>query len=392
LATPFRAGIIPPSTWGWAAWPALWGTAAASRLRRPEVDVKGLILSGGQGTRLRPITHTSAKQLVPIANKPILFYGIEAVVAAGITDIGIITGETGTEVRAAVGDGSRFGATVTYIPQEAPLGLAHAVLTARTYLGDDPFVMYLGDNLIRDGITEFVDGFRRMQPDAEILLARVPEPQRFGVAELEDGRVVRLVEKPPVPKSDLALVGVYLFSSRVFDAIGRITYSARGELEITDAIQRLIDDGARVVPHVITGWWKDTGRLEDMLEANRIILDTLEPTCEGSIGEGVHLEGKVVIQSGAQLRNCRVRGPAIIGAGTIIEDAYVGPFTSIYLGCTIRKAEIENSIVLERSVIENVDGKIDASLIGKECVVHSCLDRPRAYKLMLGDQSQVELR
>ncbi|HXZ99238.1 MAG TPA: glucose-1-phosphate thymidylyltransferase [Candidatus Binatia bacterium] len=353
--------------------------------------MKALILSGGQGTRLRPITHTSAKQLVPVANKPILFYGIESVVAAGITEIGIITGDTGPEVRAAVGDGSRFGASVTFIPQEAPLGLAHAVLTARDYLGQDQFVMYLGDNLIRDGITEFVDEFRQTSPDAEILLARVPEPQRFGVAELRDGRVVRLVEKPAVPPSDLALVGVYLFSSRVFEAIERIDYSARGELEITDAIQRMIDDGARVVPHVISGWWKDTGRLEDMLEANRIILDALEPRIEGQVSEDVQLEGKVTVEAGAQLRSCRIRGPAIIGADAVIEDAYIGPFTSVGRGCVVRGAEVEHSIVLERSVIEGVAGKIESSLLGRECVVRSSQVRPRAHRLMLGDHSHVEL-
>ncbi len=353
--------------------------------------MKALILSGGTGTRLRPITHTSAKQLVPVANKPILFYGIEAVVAAGITDIGIITGETGPEVRAAVGDGSQFGASVTFIPQEAPLGLAHAVLTARPFLGDDRFVMYLGDNLIRDGISGFVEEFLRSEPDAEILLARVPEPQRFGVAELDDGRVVRLVEKPSAPRSDLALVGVYLFSPAVFGAIERIQPSARGELEITDAIQRMIDDGARVVPHVITGWWKDTGRLEDMLEANRIILDTLEPRVEGTLGDDVRLEGKVVVQAGAELRNCLIRGPAIIGHRTLIDHAYIGPFTSIYHDCTIRRSEVEHSIVLEGSVIDNVAGKIESSLIGKGCTVCSSEERPRAFRFMLGDQSRVEL-
>lgn len=355
--------------------------------------MKALILSGGQGTRLRPITHTSAKQLVPVANRPILFYAIEAVVAAHITEIGIIIGDTGEEVRNAVGDGSRFGAHVTFIPQEAPLGLAHAVLTAREFLGDDRFVMYLGDNLILDGITEFVDEFRRSDPDAEILLARVPEPQRFGVAELQDGRVVRLVEKPAQPTSDLALVGVYLFSPAVFAAIERIDYSPRGELEITDAIQRMIDDGARVIPHVIAGWWKDTGRLEDLLEANRILLDRLEPAiAEGSIGDSVRLEGKVVVEAGARLQRCRVRGPAIIGAGSVVEDAYIGPFTSISTGCSVRAAEIEHSIVLERSVIERVGGKIDSSLIGRECMVCADEGRPRGYKLMLGDHSRVELR
>jgi glucose-1-phosphate thymidylyltransferase len=353
--------------------------------------VKGLILSGGRGTRLRPITHTSAKQLVPIANKPVLFFAIEAMVDAGITDIGIVTGDTGVEVQEAVGDGFRFGAQVTYIPQDAPLGLAHAVRTAAPFLGEERFVMYLGDNLIRDGIATLVEEFRRSEPDAMILLASVPEPQRFGVAELRDGRVVRLVEKPRVPPSDLALVGVYLFSPRVHDAIARIQPSPRGELEITDAIQRMIDDGESVIPHVITGWWKDTGRLEDMLEANRIVLDSLEPHVDGILGENVRIEGKVIVESGARLSNCRVRGPAIIGERTVIDNAYVGPFTAIYYDCVVRNAEIEHSIVLERSRIENVNGKIESSLLGKDCVVCQSPERPRALRLMLGDHSRVEL-
>jgi glucose-1-phosphate thymidylyltransferase len=353
--------------------------------------MKGLILSGGKGTRLRPITHTSAKQLVPVANKPVLYFAIEAMVQAGVTDIGIITGETGPEVREAVADGARFGATVTYIPQSEPLGLAHAVLTARDWLAGERFVMYLGDNLIRDGIVALVEEFTRSGPDAMILLARVPEPERFGVAELSDGRVVRLVEKPEVPPSDLALVGVYLFSDRVHQAIDRIEPSARGELEITDAIQRMIDDGDTVVPHIITGWWKDTGRLEDMLEANRIVLDSLEPRIDGTIGENVKLEGKVIVERGARLANCRVRGPAIIGERTVIENAYVGPFTAIYYDCIVRNAEIEHSIVLERSRIEDVVGKIESSLLGKDCVVCQSPERPRALRLMLGDHSKVEL-
>jgi glucose-1-phosphate thymidylyltransferase len=361
--------------------------------------MKGLILSGGKGTRLRPITHTSAKQLVPIANKPILFYALEAIVAAGITDIGIITGETGPVVEAAVGDGSRFGAQVTYIPQEAPLGLAHAVLTARDFLSDDSFVMYLGDNLIRKGIIPIVERFADTSPDALILLARVSEPQHFGVAELADGKVTRLVEKPSHPASDLALVGVYLFNRTVFDAIAVIDYSARGELEITDAIQRMIDTGQRVEAHLITepheamvATWKDTGRLEDLLEANRIVLDDLLPRNEGTIGEDVRLHGKVIVERGATLRNCTVRGPAIIGENTVIDDAYIGPYTSINYGCTVRNAELEHSIVLENSVIENVEGKIESSLIGKECLIGRSPLRPRAHKLMVGDHSRVELR
>jgi glucose-1-phosphate thymidylyltransferase len=361
--------------------------------------MKGLILSGGKGTRLRPITHTSAKQLIPIANKPILFYAIEAIVAAGITDIGVITGETGAEVRAAVGDGSAFGARCTFLPQDQPKGLAHAVLTAREFLGDTSFVMYLGDNLVRHGIVPVVQEFERLRPDAMILLARVPEPQHFGVAEVVDGRVIRLVEKPAVPRSDLALVGVYLFTAAIFEAAASIDYSARGELEITDAIQRLIDTGGHVAAHLITSrqeasvaTWKDTGRLEDLLEANRIVLDDIEPRAPGgTVADDVRLEGKVIVEAGAELRNCTVRGPAIIGQRAVIDDAYIGPYTSVYHGCTVRRAEVENSILLEDARIENVTGKIESSLIGKGCVVHESRRRPRGYRLMLGDHSQVEL-
>jgi glucose-1-phosphate thymidylyltransferase len=361
--------------------------------------LKGLVLSGGKGTRLRPITHTSAKQLIPVGNKPILFYALEALVAAGIEEIGIITGDTAAEVEAAVGDGTAFGARCTYIHQEAPLGLAHAVLIARDFLGDSPFVMYLGDNLVRNGIAPVVEEFRATRPDAMILLARVPEPQHFGVAELEDGRVVRLVEKPAVPRSDLALVGVYLFTSAIFEAIDGIAYSARGELEITDAIQRLIDLGKEVRPHIIgapeaaqVATWKDTGRLDDLLEANRIVLDDMPARIEGRLGEGVRIEGKVVVEPGAQLANCTIRGPVIIGPGTIVEDAYIGPYTSISAGCVIRGSEIEHSIVLEGTRIEDCDGKIESSLIGKGCLIRRSPVRPRAYKLMMGDHSVVELR
>lgn len=361
--------------------------------------LKGLILSGGRGTRLRPITHTSAKQLLPIANRPILFYAIDAVVAAGVRDIGIVTGETGAEVEAAVGDGGRFGACITYIRQPAPLGLAHAVATARPYLGDEPFVVYLGDNLVRQGIVPVVQRFQETEPDAMILLAKVPDPGQFGVAQLSDGRVTCLVEKPAEPLSDLALVGVYLFSSRVFEAIEGLEYSARGELEITDAIQAMIDAGRRVEPHVITGaealvaTWKDTGRLEDLLEANRIVLDDIPPRRhQGTIAPDVRLDGKVLVESGASLRGCSVRGPVIIGSGAVVEEAYIGPYTSIGAGCTIRRAEVEHSIVLERTAIEDVDGKIESSLIGRDCVITRTPVRPRAVRLMIGDHSRVELR
>ena len=348
-------------------------------------------MSGGLGTRLRPITHTSAKQLVPIANKPILFYGIEAVVAAGITEIGIIVGDTESEIRAAVGDGARWGATVTYIRQEAPLGLAHAVKIAQPYLKTDAFVMYLGDNLVLDGITTFVEEFKRKKPDALLLLAKVREPERFGVAELRDGRLARLEEKPEHPKSDLVLVGVYLFGPKVFEAVNAIQPAERGELEITDAIQYLIDHQASVEPHVITGWWKDTGRLEDMLEANRIVLDHHEPRQQGTVTGRSQVIGKVSIEAGAEIVDSVVRGPAIIGSKTRIVNSYVGPFTSVYHGVEILNSEIEHSIVLENSKIIDVAPRIEDSLIGKDVVIRRTDQMPKALRFMLGDHSEVEL-
>jgi glucose-1-phosphate thymidylyltransferase len=328
---------------------------------------------------------------VPIANKPILFYGIESVVAAGITEIGIIVGETEAEIRTAVGDGSRWGATVTYIRQEAPLGLAHAVKIAEPYLKTDAFVMYLGDNLILDGITPFVEEFKRKQPDALLLLAKVHEPERFGVAELRDGRLARLEEKPEHPKSDLVLVGVYLFGPKVFEAVNAIKPAERGELEITDAIQYLIDHEARVEPHVITGWWKDTGRLADMLEANRIVLDHHEPRQDGTVTGSSQVIGKVSIEPGAEIIDSVVRGPAIIGSKTRIVNSYVGPFTSIYHGVEIVNSEIEHSIVLENSKILDVSPRIEDSLIGKDVVIRRTDRMPKALRFMLGDHSEVEL-
>ena len=292
--------------------------------------MKGLILSGGKGTRLRPLTHTSAKQLVPVANKPVLFYGLEAMAAAGIGEVGIIVApETGDEIRAAVGDGSRFGLAVTYIDQAEPLGLAHAVLTAEPFIGDSPFVMYLGDNLLRDGISALVDTFRTDSPDALILLTPVPDPENYGVAHLNgEGQVSRLVEKPRQPESDLALVGVYMFKASVFEAARAIEPSARGELEITDAIQWLVDSGRGVDPHVVHGWWKDTGQVQDMLEANRLILDDIAERDDGTQVDS-RVEGRVAIEAGATLTRSTVRGPAIIGSGAQITDAYIGPYTAI---------------------------------------------------------------
>ena len=352
--------------------------------------MKGLILSGGEGTRLRPITHTSAKQLIPVANKPVLFYGIEAIRDAGIKDIGIIVGETKDEIKAAVGDGSQFGIKATYIYQEAPLGLAHAVKVAQDFIKDEPFVMFLGDNLIKEGITSLVEEFEKEKPSAQILLAKVKEPQHFGVAELKGDTVVRLVEKPKDPPSDLALVGVYMFDSSILEAVNNIEPSWRNELEITDAIQYLIDKGLKVVPHIVTGWWKDTGKLEDLLEANRLILDNAEPRCDGEVDKRSKTIGKVVVEKGAQIINSTVRGPAIIGENTKIIDSYIGPFTSIYYNVVVEKSEIEHSIILESSTISGIP-RMEDSLVGKEVEVQESNLKPRAYRLMLGDHSKIGL-
>jgi len=354
-------------------------------------NLRGLILSGGAGTRLRPITHTSAKQLVPVANKPVLFYGIEALVAAGISEIGIIIApETGAEIREAVGDGSAFGASITYVPQAEPKGLAHALLTAEEFLQDGPFVMYLGDNLLRDGITDLVERFRADEPDALILLTKVPDPWHYGVAELDGERIVRLVEKPKDPPSDMALVGVYMFGSRIFDAAKRIEPSGRGELEITDAIQALIDDNRQVESHTVGGWWKDTGQLADMLEANRLVLDQLERRIDGTLTDS-QAEGRVCVEDGATVERSTVRGPAIIGAGAVIRDAYVGPYTSIDRGVTVERCEVEHSILLEGATVSDLDVRLEASLLGKNATLARGHGVPKTLRMIVGDNSQIEI-
>ncbi|MBA2439847.1 MAG: glucose-1-phosphate thymidylyltransferase [Thermoleophilaceae bacterium] len=353
--------------------------------------MKGLILSGGKGTRLRPITHTSAKQLVPVANKPVLFYGIEAMAAAGISDLGIIVApETGNEIRAAAGDGSAFGVSITYVEQDEPLGLAHAVLTAEEYLDGSAFVMYLGDNLLRNGIIDLVQTFATEQPDALILLTPVPDPEHYGVAELVDGRVSRLVEKPTQPATNLALVGVYMFTPAIFDAARSIVPSDRGELEITDAIQSLVDSGKRVDPHVVHGWWKDTGQVQDMLEANRLILDDLEERVDGECVDS-RVEGRVVIEAGARLERSTVRGPAVVGAGSIITDAYIGPYTAIGENVTIAGAELEYSIVLSGSTVRDLEYRIEASLIGRNVRISRGPSMPKAYRFVVGDNSEISI-
>ena len=360
--------------------------------------MKGLILAGGAGTRLRPIAHTSAKQLVPIANKPILFYGIEAMKKAGINEIGIIVGDTRKEIMSAVGDGSQFGVKATYIPQDQPLGLAHCVLIAHEFLGDDDFVMYLGDNMLEQGLEGFVSEFEsarakggKTAPTAQILLCHVDDPRQFGVAEVtKEGHVKRLVEKPKDPPSDLALVGVYLFDKTINEAVRAIKPSKRGELEITDAIQWLIEQGKTVRHEVLRGWWIDTGKKDPLLECNRLVLEVLEPRNEGSVDASSQIEGRVVIMKGAKIVNSRVRGPVVIGHDTVVENSYIGPYTSVGNKCNIVHSELEHSVLLDGCNVNDVH-KMSDSLLGRNVEVIRSQRRPRALRLMLGDDSKVEL-
>jgi len=353
--------------------------------------MKALVLAGGAGTRLRPITYTSAKQLIPVANKPVLFYGLEAIRDAGISDVGLVVGDTASAIQAAVGDGSPFGLDVTYISQEAPLGLAHAVLVAREFLGDEDFVMYLGDNFIVGGITGLVEEFRSTRPDAQIMLTHVPDPRQFGVAEMNsDGQVIGLEEKPERPKTDLALVGVYIFTPAMHQAVRHLKPSWRGELEITEAIQWLIDVGNPVKSTIISGYWKDTGNVEDMLEVNRLVLESVEPAQHGTVDDASELIGRVVIGDGAYVAGSRIVGPVVIGARTRVIGSYVGPFTSVAESCAIVNSEIEYSIVLRGASIDGVR-RIEASLIGHDVEITPAPKVPRAHRLVLGDHSKVQI-
>jgi glucose-1-phosphate thymidylyltransferase len=354
--------------------------------------MKGLILSGGKGTRLRPLTFTQAKQLVPVANKPVLFYGIESLKEAGISEIGIIVGDTSEEIMQATGDGSRWGLNISYIEQDAPLGLAHAVKISERFLNGEPFVMYLGDNILKSGITSLVEEFKQKKPNSLILLTEVPNPQMFGVAELEGGRVVRLVEKPKKPASNLALVGVYMFDAHIFEAVKAIKPSWRNELEITDAIQYLVEHGFDVQPHLVTGWWKDTGKIEDILEANRLILETVSGSNKGQVDSASRINGQVVLEKGVVVKSSIIRGPAIIGENSEVVDSYIGPSTSIQNDCRIVNTEIEHSIVLEKSEIIDVGSRIDESLIGREVKIFRCPPKPSVFRFMVGDKSEIGIK
>lgn len=352
--------------------------------------LKGLVLAGGKGSRLRPLTATGAKQLVPVANKPVLFYALEQMVSAGITEIGIVIGDTGPQVMAAVGDGSAFGAKVTYLQQDAPRGLAHGVIIARDYLGDSPFCMYLADNFLEQGIEEHVRRFAEGNAAAQILLKRVEDVSALGVAVLnEEGYVTRLVEKPKEKISDLAIVGVYFFGPQIHDITPALLPSGRGELEITDAIQGLLDAALVVDASIIEDEWIDTGKKDDMLEANRVVLGGIARDVRGTVDQDSRIVGDVVIEAGAVISGSTVRGPAIIGAGTRVEQAYVGPFTAIGERCLIRSCEIEHSIVMNDSVIRDIDTRISDSLVGKEVVIERTSLKPVAIRLMLGDHAHV---
>ncbi|MFH8404391.1 glucose-1-phosphate thymidylyltransferase [Streptomyces sp. NPDC018019] len=354
--------------------------------------MKALVLAGGAGTRLRPITHTFAKQLVPVANKPVLFYALEAIAAAGITEAGIVVGDTAGEIRRAVGDGSRFGLRVTYLPQDRPRGLAHAVLVARDFLGDDDFVMYLGDVLVGAGITELVDAFRRQRPDAMLLLARVDDPGAFGVAELDGdtGRVTGLEEKPLLPKSDQAIAGVYAFSAGIHQAVRSLVPSGRGELEITEAVQWLIDRGRDVGSLPVRGFWKDTGNISDILEANRLALESVEPRTDGAVDTESRIVGRVRIAPGAKVCRSRIVGPAVIGPHASVVDAYVGPYTSLAEHTSVTGSGIEYSIMLSGASLDGVH-RVEASLIGHDAEVTPAPRVPAAHRLFLGDHSKVQI-
>lgn len=353
--------------------------------------MKALIASGGRGTRLRPITHTQNKHLIPIANKPILHYAIEAAVGAGIREIGIVHNADSDEVPKAIGDGSRWGARITYIPQDTPGGLSQVVALAESFVNGDRFIFYLGDNMVVGGVKRFVDEFEKSGCNCFLTLSRVKDPERFGVPEIRDGKIVAVEEKPKNPKSSFAVAGIYLYDQHIFEAVKAIKPSARGELEISDAHQYLIDKGYKVGYAEITGWWKDTGKPSDLLEANRLILDNITPDIKGEVDSHSTIAGKVVVQKGATIINSVIRGPAIIGEHCVIEDSYIGPFTAIGNNTIIKKSEVEYSIILRDCKVLSIGIRLEGSILGNDVEVVEASGKPRVHRFMIGDQSRVEV-
>lgn len=353
--------------------------------------MKALITAGGRGTRLRPLTHTHNKHLIPIANKPMLAYAIEAVRDAGIKEIGIVTNADNQDVQTAFGSGKEYGVKLTYIPQSAPLGLAHVVKISQDFIKDEPFIFYLGDNMLVGGVAKFVEAFKANKSNCHLTLAKVKDPERFGVPELKGSRIVSIEEKPKKPKSDYAVAGIYLYDESIFEAVNAIKPSARGELEISDAHQYLLSKKKKVTYSEITGWWKDTGKPYDLLEANRLVLENQESMILGKVDDASHLSGKIVIGKGSKIINSVLRGPLIIGENCVIEDAYIGPFTSIYDSTVVKRSEIEFSIVLKDCRIEEVGIRIEESLLGNDVQIVSASKKPKTNRFMLGDQSRVEV-
>ncbi|TAK66010.1 MAG: glucose-1-phosphate thymidylyltransferase [Bacteroidetes bacterium] len=353
--------------------------------------MKALIASGGRGTRLRPLTHTQNKHLIPIANKPILHYAIEAVVDAGIKQIGIIHNADSDEVPKAIGNGKQWGVKITYIPQKSPLGLAHVVKIGQKFIGKDNFIFYLGDNMVVGGVKRFVDEFERSGCNCHLTLSRVKDPERFGVPEIKNGKIIGVEEKPKKPKSQFAVSGIYIYDHHIFEACKNIKPSGRGELEISDAHQYLLDNGYTVGYSEITGWWKDTGKPSDLLEANRLVLDNIQSRIEGNVDKSSSVAGKLILEPGAKIINSVVRGPAIIGKNAIIENSYVGPFTSIGDECLIKNSEVEFSILLNKCTVTDVKIRIEGSLLGNEAEIVEASGKPHVHRFMIGDQSRVEV-
>lgn len=352
--------------------------------------MKALITAGGHGTRLRPITHTKNKHLIPIANRPMLSYALEYAAEAGITEVGIIVNQGDKEIKGQFGSGSELGLKITYIPQEAPLGLAHVVKIAQPFIGDDKFIFYLGDNILVGGIKKFIDEFESNGSNCHLVLSKVPDPERFGVPEIKDDRIIGIEEKPTKPKSSFAVTGIYLYDSSIFEAVNDIKPSARGELEISDAHQYLLDHGQNVSFSEITGWWKDTGKASDLLEANRLVLDNLQEEWNGTV-ENSSVTGRVTLGEGTKVTGSTIRGPVILGRDVVVENAYIGPHTAIADGCRIIGSEIEYSILMERTSIVDIQTRIESSLIGHDAEVTTGSTKPKSHRLLIGDQSRIQL-